>query len=96
MKASEMIEWQESRGGSMGQHRNLVIDKKYVGHFYEDASIGINVRQVLENIEIRYNSFDVLVDALRAAREDADEVLLAKVDAALLSRYRSTTWRWNK
>ena len=83
MKASEMIEWQEAPGGSMGPHRNLMIDKKYVGHFYEDASIGINVRQVLDDIEIRYNSFDVLVDALRTARENADTKLADQIDTAL-------------
>jgi hypothetical protein len=88
MKTSEMIEWQESRGGSMGPHRNLMIDKKYVGHLYEDASDGINVRQVLEDIEIRYNSHDKLVTALRAARDDIDErvgvcALLHQINEAL-------------
>jgi len=73
MKTSEMIEWQETCGGSMGPHRNLMIDKKYVGHLYEDASVDVNVMQVLEDIEIRYNSYDRLVEALRAARDDIDE-----------------------
>lgn len=88
MKTTEMLEWQESRGGSMGPHRNLMIGKSYVGHLYEDASVGVNTRQVLEDIEIRYNSDDRLVEALRAARDEIDErvgvcALLYQINDAL-------------
>lgn len=66
---SGKIEWRESSGGSMGAHRMLMIDGDYVGHLYEDASEGVNVSRVLDDIESRYNVHDVLIEALEHARE---------------------------
>ena len=72
MKTSEMIEWRFSGGGSMGGHHDLMINHDYVGHFYADPSLGINVAQVMEDIEVRYNSHDKLVAALERARDYID------------------------
>lgn len=78
------IEWRDSGGGASGPHKLLMIHRDYVGHFYADASDGVNVAQVLEDIEIRYNSFDTAIAALRAAREGARGDVADQIDRALL------------
>ena len=73
----DTIEWRDSEGGSMGAHKLLMVRDDYVGHLYIDASVGVNVAQVLEDIEVRYNSHAALVAALRNM---VDAVELTKDD----------------
>lgn len=48
-----------SAGGSMGNHQALMLDGKYVGHLYLDASEGVDTDQVLADIVARYNVAEV-------------------------------------
>ena len=77
------IEWRDSAGGSAGPHKLLMIGHDYVGHMYEDAGDGINYAQVLEDVEIRYNSFATLIRALHAARKTAPREVVDQIDRAL-------------
>jgi len=59
-----------SEGGSMGSHQTLMLDGKYVGHLYIDASEGIDPDQALVDISKRYNMHAALVAALESARAE--------------------------
>jgi len=52
-KNPETLRWVMSPGGAMGPHRILMLGDRYVGHFYEDASEGVDVEAVLEHMTER-------------------------------------------
>ncbi len=44
------LRWVSSPGGAMGPHLLLMLGDRYVGHFYADASEGVDVDAVLEHM----------------------------------------------
>lgn len=62
------IEWIDSGGGSMGPNTLLKLDGKYVGHFYSDAGIGVDVDKCLADITARCNAYDALVATLELVK----------------------------
>lgn len=54
-----MLEWIESKGGSLGMNYILKVDGKFVGHFYIDADEGVDVEKILQTIAKRYNKLEV-------------------------------------
>ena len=47
---TETLRWRNSPGGAMGPHLILMLGDRYVGHFYVDASDGVDVDAVLEHM----------------------------------------------
>ena len=50
MNGSNKLRWVAAAGGAMGPKRLLMVDDHYVGHFYEDASEGVIISPVLEEV----------------------------------------------
>ncbi|UXN70861.1 hypothetical protein N8A98_06655 [Devosia neptuniae] len=67
------MNWNGSAGGAMGGNGVLMIGEDYVGHFYTDASEGIDADQVLSDIAHRYNVYEDLLDALKELVEHFDD-----------------------
>lgn len=73
---SGKLNWNGSAGGAMGGNDALKIGDDYVGHFYTDASEGIDAPQVLACIVHRYNAYEELLDALKELVEHFDDEVM--------------------
>lgn len=50
------MRWEHSGRGSLGPNFLLRIGDQYVGYFYPDASEGVDVRAVLEEMASAWNA----------------------------------------
>lgn len=76
MSVPVKLYWEATPGGSMGGHSLLMVDEDvYVGHFYEDASDGVDVDAIFHLIA----AAPELLEALHKIEQQLD---YGQIDAA--------------